>query len=160
MLWDFRRIIFIALTVSVFISPLSVYREYVEPASSQPTIVADQAQLSAGLWSCDLSRVVAQQDVYTATAYCLQGETFTGSRAGIGTIGVDPECIPLGSRLYITGYGFGIASDIGGLIEGRIIDVWLPSHQECITWGRKNVTVYVLKEGVSEQEFLSCLANK
>ena len=81
----------------------------------------------------------------TSTAYTHTGSrTATGVWPAVGTISVDPKVIPLGSRLYVTGYGYGIAQDTGGAIKGNIVDVFFDTEQECINWGRRGVTIYVL----------------
>ena len=81
----------------------------------------------------------------TSTAYTHTGSrTATGVWPSVGTISVDPKVIPLGSRLYVSGYGYGIAQDTGGAIKGNIVDVFFDTEQECINWGRRNVTIYVL----------------
>ncbi len=79
-----------------------------------------------------------------ATSYCNTGYTFTGVVAGPGSIAVDPRVIPLGSSLYVPGYGYGTADDTGSAIIGRRIDVWLPSCAESIDWGVQTLTVDVL----------------
>ena len=82
----------------------------------------------------------------TATAYSHTGNrTRTGTWPGVGTIAVDPKVIPLGSRLYVDGYGQGKALDIGSAIKGNRIDVFLDTEAEAERWGRKNVKVYVLE---------------
>lgn len=78
----------------------------------------------------------------TATAYCLQGNTATGMPVGRGIIAVDPGVIPLGSRVYVSGYGDAIAADTGGAIGGNRIDVWLPCS-EAYAWGSRTVTVTI-----------------
>ena len=85
-----------------------------------------------------------------ATAYSpydagCTGITATGTRAGYGTLAVDPRVIPLGSRVYIPGYGIAIASDTGGAIKGNRIDVCFGTQSECYSWGVKNLTIYILK---------------
>ena len=84
-----------------------------------------------------------------ATAY--SGGTITAmglkpvrNPSGISTIAVDPSVIPLGSKVYIPGYGYAIASDTGGAIKGNKIDLYLNSSQESTNWGRRPVTVYVI----------------
>ena len=57
---------------------------------------------------------------------------------------VDPHVIPLGTRLYIPGYGFAIADDTGGAIKGHVIDLAFDSHQEAINFGVRHITVYIL----------------
>ena len=84
-----------------------------------------------------------------ATAY--SGGTLTAmglkpvrDPGGISTIAVDPSVIPLGSKVYIPGYGYAIASDTGGVIKGNIIDLYMNSHDECISWGRRQVTLHIV----------------
>ena len=83
------------------------------------------------------------QLVVSATCYDLPGTTATGMPVGRGVVAVDPSVIPLGSRLYIPGYGNGVAADIGGGIRGNIIDLWFPTYAECAAWGRRTVTITV-----------------
>lgn len=85
-----------------------------------------------------------------ATAYSGGSLTATGSvpsynPGGISTISVDPSVIPLGSLVYVDGYGKAIAADTGGAIQGNIIDVYVNSNSEAIQWGRQyNVPVYII----------------
>jgi peptidoglycan DL-endopeptidase CwlO len=81
-----------------------------------------------------------------ATAYALPGRTATGSAVGWGAVAVDPSVIPLGSRLRIPGYGLGVASDVGGAIQGARIDVWFPSVAQARTWGSRVVTITVYSD--------------
>ena len=85
----------------------------------------------------------------TATAYSGHSSTATGRRpvrneGGLSTIAVDPSVIPLGSKVYVDGYGYAIASDTGGAIKGNKIDVYLDSSSECDSWGRRSVNVLVV----------------
>jgi 3D (Asp-Asp-Asp) domain-containing protein len=73
------------------------------------------------------------------------GRTSTGMRAGYGVVAVDPRHIALGSRLFIEGYGFAIAGDTGGAIKGHRIDLGYSTHSAAMRFGRKRVTVHVLK---------------
>ena len=69
------------------------------------------------------------------------GRTATGRVVTYGIVAVDPAVIPLGTRLYIPGYGKGIAADIGGGIKGKIIDLWYSTYAQCAKWGRRTVTI-------------------
>lgn len=91
------------------------------------------------------------KEVYTmmSTAYAGDTITYIGTTPvrdpdGISTIAVDPSIIPLGSKVYIPGYGLAIASDTGGLIKGNRIDLFLNSEDECINWGVQTVSLYLI----------------
>jgi len=79
-----------------------------------------------------------------AVAYCLKGHTASGTHPEKGTIAVDPKIIPLGSKIYVPGYGWGKALDCGGGIKGRIIDIWYPSYQDCINWGSRKLAIIIV----------------
>jgi len=82
--------------------------------------------------------------VVNATAYTYTGNrTATGRKPLRGMAAVDPDVIPLGTRLYIEGYGDAIAADTGGAIKGNKIDVFFETEQEARNWGRRRVTVYI-----------------
>ena len=86
--------------------------------------------------------------IFEATAYCYTGNrTATGTWPSRGTIAVDPTIIPLGTRLYVEGYGEGIAEDTGGAIQGHRIDLYMESEDECWDWGRRTVEVRIVEEG-------------
>jgi len=69
------------------------------------------------------------------------GVTARGTVARLGTVAADPKVYPFGTRLQIPGYGTGIVEDVGGAIKGRHIDVWMPSHETALRWGRRNLKV-------------------
>lgn len=70
--------------------------------------------------------------------------TATGSRLRKGLVSVDPKLIPLGTRLYIEGYGYAVADDVGGAIKGHRIDLAFDSRAEALQFGRQSVKVYIL----------------
>ena len=72
-----------------------------------------------------------------------EGITATGTRAGYGTVAVDPNVIPLGSKVYIPQYGDAIAADTGGAIKGKKIDLCMESYDECYQFGRRDIQVFV-----------------
>ncbi len=79
----------------------------------------------------------------SATCYILRGTTASGLPVGPGIVAVDPHLIPLGTRLYIPGYGRGVAADVGGGIKGAIIDLWYATYAQCAKWGRRTVTITI-----------------
>lgn len=88
-----------------------------------------------------------------ATAYCSCNKcnypyggqpSYIGLPLGQGIVAVDPNVIPLGTRLYVEGYGEAIAADTGGAIKGNRIDLCFPNHQSALKFGIQNIKVYVL----------------
>lgn len=73
------------------------------------------------------------------------GRTSIGYKAGYGVVAVDPKVIPLKSKLYIEGYGFAIAADVGGGIKRNKIDLCFDTYKESSTFQPRNVKVYLLK---------------
>ncbi|SUP40159.1 3D domain-containing protein [Veillonella criceti] len=74
-----------------------------------------------------------------------RGITASGMVAQRGVVAVDPNVIPLGTRLYIPGYGMAIAADTGGAIKGHRIDLLMDSYGEAMEFGRRSIEVYVLQ---------------
>jgi 3D (Asp-Asp-Asp) domain-containing protein len=77
-----------------------------------------------------------------ATCYDLSGTTATGMPVGRGVVAVDPSVIPLGTRMYVPGYGNGVAADVGGGVKGAVIDLWM-TPSDCAAWGRRTVTITI-----------------
>ncbi|MBD5634052.1 MAG: DUF348 domain-containing protein [Candidatus Eremiobacteraeota bacterium] len=82
---------------------------------------------------------------YTAGCYGCSGQTASGIRAGFGVIAVDPSLIPLGTKVFIPGYGRAVAGDTGGSIQGHRIDLGFDSESAALHFGRRTVTLYVLR---------------
>ena len=72
------------------------------------------------------------------------GITASGMAARHGVVSVDPDVIPLGTRLYIPGYGMAVAADTGGAINGERIDLCMEDYTDAINFGRRDVEVYIL----------------
>ncbi|HEY0798464.1 MAG TPA: 3D domain-containing protein [Candidatus Baltobacteraceae bacterium] len=81
---------------------------------------------------------------YTASCYGCSGITALGYHAGHGIVAVDPRFIPLGTHLFIPGYGPAIAGDTGGAIKGSRIDLGFNSFADAIQFGRREIIVYVV----------------
>ena len=73
------------------------------------------------------------------------GYTSTHLKAGYGVAAVDPKFIRLKTPLYVEGYGYAIAGDVGGAIKGNRIDLCFDTYEEAVQFGRKNVKVYILR---------------
>lgn len=111
----------------------------VQPAAPQPAAVSENAENGKELY-------------VTATAYSHEDSQTGMTAMGINIkanphmklIAVDPSVIPLGSRVWVEGYGEAIAGDTGGAIKGHKIDVLMPSAADARNWGRKTVKVVIL----------------
>jgi 3D (Asp-Asp-Asp) domain-containing protein/peptidoglycan hydrolase CwlO-like protein len=77
----------------------------------------------------------------SSTGYCLRGTTATGIPVAWGVIAVDPAVIPLGTRMFVPGYGEGVAADTGSAVRGAMIDLWFPSCPQALDWGWRTVTI-------------------
>ena len=87
-----------------------------------------------------------EASAYLPTDGSVHGLTATGIAARRGIVAVDPDVIPLGTRVYVPGYGLGLAADTGGAIVGDKIDLCMEDSGEAWRFGRRTVKVYVLAE--------------
>lgn len=92
--------------------------------------------------------ITVKATAYTALCKGCSGITATGinikSNPNAKVISVDPKIIPLGSKVYVEGYGYAVAGDTGGAIKGHRIDVFIPSHAKAMSWGKKQVNVTII----------------
>ncbi|WP_232783046.1 G5 and 3D domain-containing protein [Bacillus sp. BA3] len=109
------------------------------------------AQASRGVTNVSSSsgkEIYVSSTAYTASCKGCSGVTSTGvdlkSNPGAKIIAVDPSVIPLGSKVYVDGYGYAVAADKGGAIKGNRIDVFFSSKNDAYRWGVKRVKVRVL----------------
>ena len=91
--------------------------------------------------------------VVTVTAYVVnraevgkcdvywQHRTATGTKPQVGTAAVDPRIFPFGTRFIVPGYGYAVARDTGGAVDGRHIDLVTPTCREAFRWGTRRETV-------------------
>ncbi len=92
------------------------------PIPAADTTVAAPAGAPDGELQCARTLTV-WATWYTAASAGGSGRTATGTTVRKGTVAVDPSVIPLGTRMYIPGYGYGVAEDTGGAVIGNIIDL-------------------------------------
>ena len=94
-------------------------------------------------------------DYVTATGYTHTDSgcdmiTATGTTVHYGTVAVDPRFIPYGTRMLVMShdgeryYGIATAEDCGGAIKRDKMDLYFPTYQECIEFGRRRCTIYFL----------------
>ncbi|MEK4487377.1 3D domain-containing protein [Psychrobacillus sp. FSL H8-0484] len=118
-----------------------------------PPPVDDSVEDSNQVVSAPPATEDSTEMLVTATAYTAYCAGCSGTTAyGIDlranpdqkVIAVDPKIIPLGTKVWVEGYGEAIAGDTGGAIKGNKIDVFIPSHESAMEWGVKKVIIRVL----------------
>ena len=94
--------------------------------------------------------IAVPAQAYTATAYSLRGRTSSGKPASRGLIAADPSVLPLGTRVRLEAGAFSgeyVVGDTGGSVRGRRIDIWTPTANEALRFGRRVVKLTVLSFG-------------
>ncbi|WP_077614552.1 G5 and 3D domain-containing protein [Caenibacillus caldisaponilyticus] len=118
-----------------------VRREVKRPSQNEILAVGTQPSGTAKV-------LTMRSSAYTADCKGCGGVTTTGinlkRHPGMKVIAVDPQIIPLGTRVYVEGYGYAIAADTGGGIHGHRIDVFFPSESQAVAWGLRTVQVKIL----------------
>ena len=115
-------------------------------AVEEPEFIDEVEEVNPVSGASEYSSVMAMEaTAYLPTDGSGAGITAMGIPATYGVAAVDPSIIPLGSRLYIPGYGEAIAADTGGAIYGYKIDLCMESYRDAMNFGRRTITVYVLK---------------
>lgn len=121
---------------------------------SQDKIVAVGTKLSSKPVSRGASSNAGKEFYVTSTAYTANcngcsGITATGfnlhENPNAKVIAVDPNVIPLGSKVYVEGYGYAIAADTGGAIKGNKIDVFFSTKEQAYRWGVRTVKIKVIE---------------
>lgn len=115
-------------------------------AKVKPKVEPKEATVGGGNYAYSK---VYDMEATAYTAYSGDGwgnMTASGQTTFVGMVAVDPNVIPLGTKLYVEGYGLALAGDTGGAIKGNKIDLFFNTNQECIDFGRRMKKVYVLKD--------------
>ncbi|MER2263241.1 MAG: LysM peptidoglycan-binding domain-containing protein [Psychrobacillus sp.] len=130
---------------------LVVSGDKVQPKVSASQSSANSSSIptpSEATASTDVKELTVTATAYTASCEGCSGITSTGidlnANPNQKVVAVDPTVIPLGSKVWVEGYGEAIAGDIGGAIKGNKIDVYMPSYDDAINWGRQSVKVKIL----------------
>jgi uncharacterized protein YabE (DUF348 family) len=114
-------------------------QEVVQTPVNQVVSRGAQTSISRGGRTINFSKAV----LVSASAYSSGSVTATGTPVHYGVIAVDPGVIPLGSSLYVEGYGDGVALDTGGAIKGNRVDLYMNSEEAANSWGVRSVIVYI-----------------
>ena len=102
----------------------------------------------AGLAAAATPARKAGHKKFTASAYSIEGKSAGGSKSGKGTVAADPNVLPLGSKIRVSGAGpysgeYTVV-DSGRKVKGNAIDIYIPSVREARQFGKKKVGVEIL----------------
>ncbi|WP_283163410.1 peptidoglycan-binding protein [Sporolactobacillus mangiferae] len=134
----------------------------VKPAASKAQVQQKIKKTTPSVRPSKRSRIIRKTDhvsavrefyanstAYTARCNGCSGTTATGinllKNPDTKVIAVDPSVIPLGTKLYVEGYGYAVAGDTGGAIKGHKIDVFFNSNSDALQWGRRTVKVKIIE---------------
>lgn len=141
------RIVLLILSILMLpIIPIEIIPEKIDEPTPNTVTHLNKVVSIDRTESMDLPSRGNRTKTMTATYYTWTGnKTKTGTWPEEGrTVAVDPEVIPLGSRLIIDGVGGYIAEDTGGVIQSNKIDIYKTSRNECINLGIKIVNVQII----------------
>ena len=129
----------------VEVSARQVSEKIIVPAKPQIIQVGTRNTVETSRGAMRFSRVeMMEATAYLPTDGSPAGITATGAKARHGIVAVDPSQIPLGTRVYVEGYGVALAADVGGDINGDRIDLCMEDYSDAMRFGRRSVKVYVL----------------
>ncbi|MGD6875822.1 3D domain-containing protein [Bacillus infantis] len=113
------------------------------------TAAVKTAQTAKAPATAAYKEIKVNATAYTASCKGCSGITYTGlnlkKNPYAKVISVDPRIIPLGSKVYVPGYGMAIAADKGSAVKGNKIDVFISNKQRALQWGNKTITIKVYK---------------
>lgn len=117
-----------------------------EAAKATNVTARETTNVSRGQSSRTVYMVATGYTADPAENYPYGGEpSYIGLPLSRGIVAVDPNVIPMGTKLYVDGYGEAIAADQGGAIKGNRIDLFFDSKSEANNWGMRTVKVTIIK---------------
>jgi len=152
-------------TAVVYINDEEYTREFIGEFTTEPVRRLEEISPSSAFALGELTdtscptftyarRLTMNASAYTAGFSCTGKRpghpayriTRSGREVEHGIVAVDPAFIPLGTKLYVEGYGFAIAADTGGAIRGYKIDLFMEYMGDALRFGRRNITVFILEQ--------------
>ncbi|MFC2949861.1 3D domain-containing protein [Virgibacillus sediminis] len=116
--------------------------------NTQKTVETEPVEEASQSNQAEGRTLTVESTAYTAGCAGCSGVTATGvdlnANPNAKVIAVDPSVIPLGTEVYVEGYGYAVAADTGGAINGNKIDVHVPSKDQAYSWGRRTVEVTIV----------------
>lgn len=126
-----------------------VKKETAKAPAETKTAEKSESKPAANEEKAEGKTISVSATAYTAGCDGCSGVTSTGvdlnKNPNAKVIAVDPKVIPLGTEVYVEGYGYAVAADIGGAIKGNKIDVHVPSKNDAYAWGVRTVNVTIVE---------------
>lgn len=126
----------------------TVTEKIIEPAAQQTVTASHPAAPAPKPAAPAQKEITVKATAYTASCDGCSGTTATGidikAKPDEKVIAVDPNVIPLGSKVYVEGFGEATAADTGGAIKGKRIDVFIPSEHKALKFGVRRLKVTIL----------------
>lgn len=136
---EHEQVVKITLEDGVEVERQVLKQEVLRAPVNQVVSRGSQTTISRGGQTIQFKRAYLMR----ASAYSGGGRTATGHEVRYGMIAVDPRVIPLGSEVYVDGYGEAVALDTGGAIKGNRVDLYMNTEEAAWSWGVRSVVVYV-----------------
>lgn len=144
---DGSKLVTVSVTFAdgVEVSAKPISEKITTPAKPQVIQVGTRDTVETSRGAMRFSRIeMMEASAYLPTDGSAAGITATGIKARHGVVAVDTAVIPLGTRVYVEGYGVALAADVGGAINGNRIDLCMEDYGDAMRFGRRSVKVYVL----------------
>jgi len=127
-----------------------VPKQVLHVSAQKAAAVKAQAKPAAKVQGVTFSKeLTVTATAYTADCKGCTGITATGlnlkKNPNAKAISVDPKVIPLGTKVYVEGYGYAVAADKGSAVKGNKIDVFFPSKKQALQWGVKKIKIKIVK---------------
>lgn len=121
--------------------------KYIETIDKQQDITYNEVEPGLAKIEENENYMIMEATAYTKSIEegTHMGITRSGTQVSRGTIAVDPRVIPLGTKVYVEGYGHAECLDTGGAIKGNRIDLYMDSREECFEFGRRDVRVWIVE---------------
>ena len=120
--------------------------KYIETIDKQEDITYNEVEPSLAKIEENENYMIMEATAYTKSIEegTHRGITKSGTQVSRGTVAIDPRVIPLGTKVYVEGYGHAECLDIGGDIKHNRIDLYMDSREECFEFGRRDVKVWII----------------
>lgn len=120
--------------------------KYIETIDKQEDITYNEVEPSLAKIEENENYMIMEATAYTKSIEegTHKGITRSGTQVSRGTAAIDPRIIPLGTKIYVEGYGHAECLDTGGDIKYNRIDLYMDSKEECFEFGRREVKVWII----------------